>query len=254
MNLIQTRELSENQLYDAKTLIDLCRLTDHTKGISFLENGVNAISDFPAFYLMYNGNMLISFLSVFLPNEEECEIYANTLPEYRKKGYFRQLFELASEQLKKYGIYEVKFVNEPGCEAGREALGRIGAEPESSEYLMSYCMQQDANPLGNLRLEAEEVPNGRWIRTFRENEPVGSVQVEIEQNVAAIYNVEVFPEYRGRGYGRETLLQTIQYLKQTGCCKILLHVSSSNPIAYHLYSHHGFVHVEQLDYWKKSLQ
>ena len=92
MNIINTSELSSNQFYDAKTLIELCRLTDNTKGICFLENNVNAIENFPAFFLMYQGNTLVSFLSVFVPNEEECEIYANTLPRYRQEGYFRKLW------------------------------------------------------------------------------------------------------------------------------------------------------------------
>ena len=113
MNIINTSELSSNQFYDAKTLIELCRLTDNTKGICFLENNVNAIENFPAFFLMYQGNTLVSFLSVFVPNEEECEIYANTLPRYRQEGYFRKLYEMAQEQIKNYGISKIYFVNEP---------------------------------------------------------------------------------------------------------------------------------------------
>ena len=37
MNIINTSELSSNQFYAAKTLIELCRLTDNTKGICFLQ-------------------------------------------------------------------------------------------------------------------------------------------------------------------------------------------------------------------------
>ena len=209
MNIINTSELSSNQFYDAKTLIELCRLTDNTKGICFLENNVNAIENFPAFFLMYQGNTLVSFLSVFVPNEEECEIYANTLPRYRQEGYFRKLYEMAQEQIKNYGISKIYFVNEPNCLAGSEALGRLGAKLETSEYLMSYNMR--------------------------------------------IYNLEIESRYRGRRFGVETLNLTVKHLREINCCKIILHVSGSNRIAYRMYSHHGFVHVEQVDYWLKRV-
>ena len=253
MNIINTSELSSNQFYDAKTLIELCRLTDNTKGICFLENNVNAIENFPAFFLMYQGNTLVSFLSVFVPNEEECEIYANTLPRYRQEGYFRKLYETAQEQIKNYGISKIYFVNEPNCLAGSEALGRLGAKLETSEYLMSYNMRIEPKVQNILDMEISETEDGEWIETFRDGEKIGSVHVAIDHNVATIYNLEIESRYRGRRFGVETLNLTVKHLREINCCKIILHVSGSNRVAYRMYSHHGFVHVEQVDYWLKRV-
>lgn len=253
MNIITTTALSSNQFYDAKTLVELCRLTDNTKGISFLENDVNAIDNFPAFYMMYQGGTLVSFLSVFVPNQEECEVYANTLPRYRKQGCFRILYELAFEQIKNYGIRRIYFVNEPNCISGCEALRRIGAKLESSEYLMSYNMRIKPQYQGILELKSSKSEGGEFLETYRNGVKVGEVHLQIENNVATIYGVEIEQKYRGRRFGVETLLLTIDYLQKKGCCKIILHVSGSNRVAYHLYSHHGFVHVEQIDYWLKNV-
>jgi N-acetylglutamate synthase-like GNAT family acetyltransferase len=245
--------LSSNQFYAAKTLIELCRLADNTKGVSYLENGMNAIEDFPAFFLMYKGNTLVSFLSVFIPNDQECEIYANTLPRFRKEGCFRQLYEMAAVQIKNYGIKKIYFVMEPGCISGGHALTKLGARLEVSEYLMSYNTRIEPKPLGILELKSTKTENGELIETYREDTKVGEISLDIEKNVATIYGVEVLPEYRGRRFGVETLLLTIKHLLDEGCCKIILNVSSSNKIAYRMYSHHGFVHVEQIDYWLKTV-
>lgn len=253
MEIIQTNKLTSKQFQDAKALIELCRLTDGTRGINFLENDTNAIADFPAFYLMYQENILVSVLSVFLPNEKECEIYANTLPRYRKKGYFRQLYLTAEEQLKKYGISHVFFANEPKCHAGSESLRCIGAYKDTSEYMMSYRMETNALPKGILTFHYEETEDGEIAETYWDSEKVASVHLFLENKVATIYDFEVLPKYRGRRFGVETLLLTVQHLKEMGCCKILLHVSSSNKIACRLYLNHGFVHVEQLDYWRKLI-
>lgn len=253
MNIINTVELSSNQFYEAKTLIELCKLADNTKGITFLENDMNAIENFPAFFLMYKGNTLVSFLSVFIPNDQECEIYANTLPRYRKEGCFRQLYEMAAIQLKNYGIKKVFFAMEPGCLSGGNALTRLGARLEVSEYLMSYNTRIEPKPTGILTLTNTETEDGEIIETYREDVKVGQMNLAKERNTATIYGLEVLPEYRGRGFGVETLMLALKHLIDEGCCKIILHVSSSNKIAYRLYSHHGFVHVEQIDYWLKSL-
>lgn len=249
MEIISTNRLTTKQFQDAKTLIELCRLEDKTRGVCFLDNDVNLWEDFPCFYLAYENNILIAFLGVFIPSEEECEIYAHTMPKYRQKGLFRKLFCMAFEQIKEYGLQRVYFAIEPGCEAGKKALEKLGAVHETSEYLMSYNMNLEPKPRGILELEVWDEEEILHMETFKGEKKVGEVSAEIQQNVATIFGVEVVKEMRGRGYGVETLLLAIEELKRRGCCKIILHVSGSNEIAHRMYANHGFVHAQQLDYW-----
>ncbi len=78
--------------------------------------------------------------------------------------------------------------------------------------------------------------------------------MEIENSTASIYHVEIEPKFRGMGYGTETLLLVLEYLRKSGCHRAVLHVSSLNEIAYGMYCRHGFVCTEQIDYWIKEVK
>ncbi|MBQ5918331.1 MAG: GNAT family N-acetyltransferase, partial [Lachnospiraceae bacterium] len=102
MNIFAINTLTLKQFYDARELIALCGEFDGTRGVSFLEPELNEDRTFPAFYMMYDNAKLISFVSVFLADEEECEIYGYTMPECRNKGYFKRLYKEALKNLKAY--------------------------------------------------------------------------------------------------------------------------------------------------------
>lgn len=253
MEIIKTNVLTSAQYHDARTLVDLCRMEDHTKGIHFFDADVNYDKEFPCFYLLYKDHILVSFLSIFLPDDTECEIYAHTLPKFRRKGYFKQLYDAAYENIRACGWKKICFVNEPCCQAGEKALSAIGATFESSEYLMAYNMRLAPATQGILTLHEEEDGEVHVLHTYRKETLVGTVHYHIEEGVATLFGVFVEEKYRGRRFGVETLNLAVKYLMDAGCERIILHVSGANKIAYHLYSHHGFVHVEQLDYWMKKL-
>ncbi len=249
MEIISTNQLTKEQYQDAKALIQLCKIEDGTRGVSFFENELNYYQDFPCFCLAYDENILVAFLSVFVADADECELYANTHPKYRGRGIFRSLYEKISKDLDEYGIFRVCFANEPCCKAGTIALEKLGATFQSSEYLLSYNMNLKPQPKGILSLQVVENEEKLLLESYRKNEKIGQVSVLIEKGVATIFGVEIIEKMRGRGYGVETLLLTICELQRRECCKIILHVSGSNEVAYRMYVNHGFVHVQQLDYW-----
>jgi ribosomal protein S18 acetylase RimI-like enzyme len=118
---------------------------------------------------------------------------------------------------------------------------------------MAYNMRLQPTIRGILEMTAEETEEGLLLQTFRNGSLVGTVRIYMEHNVATIHGVEIDAKFRGRHFGVETVLMTVDYLKKHDCGKIILHVSGANKVAYHLYSHHGFVHIDQLDYWIKSV-
>ena len=253
MNILNTDRLTVNQLKEAENLIELCCHEDGTKVICFFQSDMNVIYDLPAFFLMYHKNILVSFLSIFVPDYKECEIYAYTLPEYRRQGCFCRLYKKADRLIRNYGIRKIYFVNEPYGITGDKVLKRIGAKLESSEYLMAYNMDIEPRPQGILILLHSKTENGELLETYKKDIKIGSINLELEQNTAIIYNVEIEEKYRGRGYGTETLLLVLEYLKNSKYEKIILHVSSLNKIAYGMYSRHGFVNIQQVDYWFKKI-
>lgn len=251
MHVIITNTLTSNQYHDASSLIQICKECDNTRGVSFLESEMNAISNFPCFYLLYNGSSLVSLLSIFVPNEEECEIYANTLPAHRRSGYFDKLMEQAISNIKSYGIRKILIVNEPSCTSGNQFLSSSpNISFAYSEYLMKYNMSTIPNPSDCLSIKYCTKDNTEFFTSYLNEDAVGGCNVEHNRGVATIYGFEVKPTYRGKGYGTQTLLLVLKRLLDSKCHKILLQVNGANRAAHIMYSHHGFIQQEQIDYWE----
>ncbi len=250
MNIINTNMLSSNQYHDAKSLIDLCRQADGSKGIGFLEPEINFIREYPCFFLMYEGTALVSFASVFIPCEGVCEIYGDTIPSARGKGYFKRLLEMIKEKNRDFSIEKAYIVNDPSCLAGTLIMDSLGAKYESSDYLMRYNMDYEPKPKHILTLALSKKGDDDRFAALLEGEEVGCCYVSYTRETASIYGFIINEEKRGRGYGTEMLLLLLEYLIAHGCQKILLHVNNANKAAHNMYYHHGFVHDEQVDYWK----
>lgn len=252
-HIVVTDKLTSTQIYELNILIQQCCEADKTRGLSFWQSDMNFIDEFPAFYLMYEKTELISVISIFVPNLQECELYANTLPKYRRQGCFLKLYKKAYRKIRAYGIKKIYFLNEPASPVGKFALKKIGAKYESSEYLMS-CEINTCQKPQNISTLTYKVNEKNVFETFIKGTRVGSVNLEIEKETASIYHVEIEPNFRGMGYGTETLLLTLEYLRKSNCCKAVLHVSSLNEIAYSMYCRHGFICTEQIDYWIKEVK
>src|SRR6185436_9852957 len=52
-------------------------------------------------------------------------------------------------------------------------------------------------------------PARRYIIARLEGQPVGSLNLSIDEEGVGIYGFGVLPEYRGRGYGRQILARAI---------------------------------------------
>lgn len=250
MNIINTNMLTSNQYHDAKSLIELCQAADNSKGISFLEPEMNYIKEYPCFFLMYDGCSLVSFVSVFIPDEGVCEIYANTHPDFRGKGYFARLLELVKEKNGDFHIGKVYIVNDPSCESGTKALETIGAVLESSDYLMRYNNDIKPNPKKILDLQCEMDGVNEKYSGFLGGTQVGHCYVEHNRGTASVFGFWIEEKYRGNGYGTEMLLLLLEHLLLHGSSKILLHVNNANKAAHSMYFNHGFIHDEQIDYWR----
>lgn len=250
MNIFVTNRLTSNQYHEAMELTEQCAKADGTHGVSFLEQELNEIEEFPCFYMMYDGSRLVSYLSVFIPDESQCEIYGGTLPEERGKGYFKRLLSEALGHIREYGIEKKLVVTEPGCKDMEEYLIKINSKLEDTDYLMTYDKSAKPKPQKSLKMTHHKDNNTEHYETYKDGQKVGSCKVEFTRTQAVIYDFMVEESERGKGYGTETLLLILNNILENDADKILLHVNGANTVAHVMYSHHGFVEEQKIDYWR----
>lgn len=79
---------------------------------------------------------------------------------------------------------------------------------------------------------------------------IGKVHIQVSPGIGGIYGLGVLPEYRGKGYGRATLLKAIDKLKEANAGDIMLQVAVENANALRLYQSCGFVETSTMDYYE----
>jgi ribosomal protein S18 acetylase RimI-like enzyme len=115
---------------------------------------------------------------------------------------------------------------------------RIGDwSPDRAEELASretdHLLPDGMDTPGMLLLAAETAGAGL----------IGVLWVAFEEehkNGAWIYDIEIVPEHRGRGYGRALLLAAEREVERRGCDAIGLNVFATNAVALSLYESSGY--------------
>ncbi len=138
MKIIKKNTLNTKELTAAKELEALCRNTDNLIGSLFLSPELNYDESLPCFFLLYEGNMLSAFLSIFMPSEDEAQISVCTHPCRRHLGFCTKLLSEAAKVLEDYDIYDMIFLIEPNAKAFLSLLDKLNAKLLNSEYLMTY--------------------------------------------------------------------------------------------------------------------
>lgn len=138
MNIIKTNILTGRQFSAIKELEALCRSTDNLTGSLFLSPELNYDESLPCFLLLYEGDSLNAFLSIFMPSEYEAQISVCTHPDKRRRGLCTRLLCEAADILEEYDIYDMIFLTEPGKTAFEALLKKLDGKLISSEYLMTY--------------------------------------------------------------------------------------------------------------------
>jgi len=168
VQILELRELDKNKIEDIKDLEGICQSYDKTKGSAFLSNEINFSKEVNCFFLLYEEETLVSFLSMFIPTSKEAEVSAYTLPEKRKKGFFKILLESAINELRKYGVKEILFVHEPSSNDGMLALKKLNVIYDFSEYLLVYSQDEFIKRDGKLKLspitiqDIDKIANCIW--------------------------------------------------------------------------------------------
>ncbi|TCO70169.1 GNAT family N-acetyltransferase [Marinisporobacter balticus] len=280
MRIETTNRLTENQMTEILNLETVAFCEDTLENHAFLSNEINFDKSLQCFYMGYENDELIAFLTTFMPTSYEAEILAVTHPEHRGKGYFKKLFQSAKETLVLAGINKTLLVVEPKSKSGIAVLKTFEcAKLARSEYRMFYNgskalpkypdlqffevsnqnkeifaeITRDAFPdleeSSNFIDTVISSKNRKGYVAYKEGIPVGVFDFNYEERNTFLYGVGIATPYRGKGLGKKLVgFALIEGLKKSD--KVVLDVDSENPTAFNLYKKCGFQIGFQVDYYR----
>jgi ribosomal protein S18 acetylase RimI-like enzyme len=282
--LKELKDYSENVVNEMHHLEQVCKDYDNLKGSIFVDTTMNFNQEMNSIFLMYDGNQLISLLTMFVPTQQEAEITALTLPSHRDKGYFKELLSKAVEELIKYEIPEVLFVLERQSITGKHVITHINAQYDFTEYSMRLDIRQYLPLVSNrlkylkpkmedlkslietsMRIFEDSYEDAQGVivnnfQSFTRDQYLGILNAEIigmgsssrDGNEVSIFGFGITPEFRGKGYGYDLLHIIVGHLRQSGIREIVIEVDSNNTHAYKLYQKFGFQIESAYEYYRKK--
>ena len=285
MNIKAFKQLDNNAYNEILNIEKICKQHDNLFGNVFLDTSLNVYPNIKSVFFLYDDGKLISILSMLIPTQQEAEISAFTLPEYRHNGYFNILLSKALQELRKFNIQDILFVCERQSISGKIVIASLNAHYDFSEYLMRF--REEGYTPGNIcrlslikpslkdlekiidismrsfddsyedaksRVDDCRESNLReqYLAVLNDN-IIGLCSINLEEDEVSIFGLGIVPEYRRRGYGKELLHLAVDSLMQRGKSKISLMVNHENSSAIELYKQSGFQIAATFEYYRKKV-
>jgi len=221
------------------------------------------------YFLGYEDGLLVSVMVLCELDENVYESIAWTLPEYRKKGCFREMWEKASRILRN-GLFpdekvRVHFVCDHMSPAAEHVIRSLNANLLSEEYQMSVALKGKNTLPDNagseftcLLLREEADSTRRYAVTFKDSSdsrPVLTFSVipDRQKTGCYLYEFVVRKDLRNQKYGTRIFPLVLNQLKEEGFDVLSLQVSSHNVPALRLYKNAGLSADVTLTYYELVL-
>lgn len=289
--ILKPTSLTKRQIDEINRLVGICNEHDVTNYVFDEGEDFKSETDINTF-LLYDGNQLISVITLFVPNKSEAELSAFTLPSHRQKGFFRKLLQEVKTELERRRTNSILFVCDRKSKEGLSAISKTKAVYEYSEFLMRYNESKQPGLNGSSGKvtgkvtvqEAEEQDKGRLVQinnnAFNESEEettkvideifksnrrklfsifyedclVGMIGIYTEEKRKYIYGFCVDKEYQSRGIGKLALQKVVNIcLKEKDMHEIVLEVQTDNENALKLYTQIGFQVVTEFKYFRSLI-
>jgi len=239
-------------------------------------------SDVAEDFLYYTDDLLVGFLTLFGVGSDEAEATGMVHPEYRRKGVFTALLTAAGEESRRNGTKSLVFACDRRSAAAKAFLEASGAHYAFSEQKMRLetpvkrasldnhldfrqATVEDADAIAQIISDdsgmdaaffRQVVANGirnrsRWYYIAKlDGQTIGTINVDVIDGDSYIYGFVIRPEYRGRGYGRQMLVRTIDTIVVERPQPVFLEVETNNDVALALYHSFGFTITNTYDYYR----
>lgn len=276
--------LSKGDCEEIKILETFCNECDQTSLKLELDYKLNSSRDFNHSlkeineFMYYVDDTLVSYLGISVfGRTQNCEINGMTHPDFRRKGLFTKLFNLAMQECRKRKFQKVLLLSDGKSASGVSFINSIGGSYEFSEYRMKTTNQtsfvQDqtisvreatVNDGTNItkqnelffhfteqwNLEEERALNKTTYMIEKNEEVIGKIAVTYSNNHAFISGFGINPIHRGKGYGTAALRETLRLLKIKNIEDVELDVETKNDAALILYKGCGFEEQLVMNYYQ----
>ena len=262
--------LTEEVRFMAERLLESCNRHEGLDLPIWLEPTPPA-NNVASYFLWFEHGTLISL--AWLPDDPEPEACLMVHPEHRRRGVGRKLLAAVRAESRRRGLPGLLLVCDEASASGVAFLAAVGARFRSAEYrleldaatidrsrprhdslLLRLAGAGDAATMARLRAasfgvaEAEareqmarrDGPGHRSYLATLGGEPIGMLRTGGREGTADVTAFAVLPEHRGRGYGRQMLLDTVDMLLAEGWERVIIEVATDNAGALGLYKSCGF--------------
>ena len=283
--MIQARnKLSQEELSEAKKLINCCQNYDGTYRDPYLSNMLNFDPNMPAFFLYYEKGELVGLLTVYA-DDQDVEVTILVHPAHRRQGIARALFTSFEKETASFSIRSVTFQTE------RVFLDRhpdfvrnweLVEDEETETWLGKDRRPYQLAKLSNLEVlladrsyqeqisqlkfqafseehesreivdryvaEALKDPESRLYILLKDGQVIGTCTVDLSTNTNYLYGLAIAELERGQGYGSYIAKSLVNKLIEQNDKEFQIAVEDSNVGAKRLYEKIGFVKQTQVVY------
>ena len=283
--MIQARnKLSQEELSEAKKLINCCQAYDGTYRDPYLSNMLNFNPDMPAFFLYYEKGEPVGLLTVYA-DDQDVEVAILVHPNHRRQGIARALYRSFQKETASYPIESVTFqtervflerhpdfVNNWGLVEDEETETWLGkdrrpyplATVSNLDVLLADRSYQDQ--ISQLKFqvfseehESKEVvdryvakalkdPESRLYILLKNGQVIGTCTVDLSSNTNYLYGLAIAELERGQGYGSYLAKSLVNKLIEQNDKEFQIAVEDSNVGAKRLYEKICFVKQTQVIY------
>lgn len=241
------------------------------------EMGLKHINEF----LYYVDDILVAYLSISSYGGSNIgELNGMTHPDFRRKGIFKKLFELAIDECSKRKFDEILLLSDGNSKLGVGFINFTKAEYDFSEYRMKKLNEialKSANSISLRKvgkLDEKEIARQNAIFfghseefecLLEEDEKlntymvelkgmvIGKIKVDYNDNSAFICGFGILPDFRGKGYGKATLIEALRLINERNIHDVELDVECKNNTALNLYKACGFKEQSVMNYYKYNI-
>lgn len=283
--MIQARnKLCQEELFEAKKLIDCCQAYDGTYRDPYLSNMLNFDPNMPAFFLYYEKGELVGLLTVYA-DDQDVEVTILVHPDYRRQGIARVLVTSFEKETAAFSILSVTFqtervfldrhpdfVNNWGLVEDEETETWLGkdrrpyplAKLSNLDVLLADRSYQDQ--ISQLKFQAfseehesKEVmdryvaealrdPESHLYILLKDGQVIGTCTVDLSSDTNYFYGLAISEPERGKGYGSYLAKSLVNQLIEQNDKEFQIAVEDSNVGAKRLYEKIGFVKQTQVVY------